>query len=627
MNEPVEAENAELAHTVAHFMLAHAEYQGSFAAAPGKTIQPARALATTPLYVAERTGLELGETLGQGGMGVVRLARQLTLDREVAVKTVQPSMRADQTTRMLLQEALILGRLEHPNILPIYDIRNEDGEPRIVLKKIDGIEWSTLIQRPAVICEEFAVADALDWNLGILMQVCNAVHFAHSRGVVHRDLKPDNVMIGEFGEVYVMDWGLAVCMEDDGTGRFPLAKMATDLAGTPQYMAPEMLGGSVSQITPRTDIYLLGAILFHIIAGRAPHRGRDMAEMIKEVVLSQPELPASCPTELADVCRKAMDRDPAQRFDSAESLRLALQGFLQHAGSRRLSEQALRRTAELEASLNVPAPHPRQLSERIQVLFGECRFAYRQALESWPANDLARAGEDRALHLMIDYELAQHNPRSAAALLGSLPRAEPALRARVEHAVQAFEQSEQRMDELERFKKKLDVETGGRGRAIGAAVLGLVWTVAPAAGPLLWARFPNITRLPAIAFAAGVIVAIAIAALRNRRDLHESDITRWLLRGATVAMLGQIVLEAAALSLHIDAVTTEVLWPLVWFCVSAMLAAIVDARLLPMTFGFLGALFIGALRPDLRFYVMNVSNLVMTINMFFIWMPWRRTDP
>ncbi|MFM2416206.1 MAG: hypothetical protein RL385_929 [Pseudomonadota bacterium] len=627
MNEPVDGENAELARTVAHFVRAHAEYQGSFAGAPGKTIQPAHVRATTPLEVAQRTGLELGATLGQGGMGVVRLARQLTLDREVAVKTVQPSMRADQTTRMLLQEALILGRLEHPNILPVYDIRTEDGEPRIVLKKIDGVEWSNLIMRPEVICEEFAVADALDWNIGILMQVCNAVHFAHSRGVVHRDLKPDNVMIGQFGEVYVMDWGLAVCTEDDGSGRFPLARLATDLAGTPHYMAPEMLGGKTSQITPRTDIYLLGAVLFHIIAGRAPHRGRDMAEMIKEVVLSLPELPASCPTELAQICRQAMHREPSQRFESAEALRLALQGFLQHAGSRRLAEQAMRRTEELEASLLAPAPHPRQLSERIQALFGECRFAYRQALESWPGNDLALAGEERALRAMIHYELAHHNPRSAATLLSSLSKAEPDLRARVDAAVRAFEQSEQRMDELERFKRKLDVETGGRGRAIGAGVLGLVWTVAPAAGPLLWARFPNITRLPAIAFAAAVIVAIAIVALRNRRDLHESDITRWLLRGATVAMFGQIVLEAAALSLHIDAVTTEVLWPLVWFCVSAMLSAIVDARLLPMTFGFLGALFIGTVRPDLRFYVMNVSNLIMTINMFFIWMPSRRTRP
>jgi serine/threonine-protein kinase len=508
--------------------------------------------------------------------------------------------------------------------LPIYDISREGDEPRIVLKRIEGLEWSRLMHRADVIRDEFAVGDALDWNLGILMQVCNAVHFAHSRRFVHRDLKPDNIMVGEFGEVYVMDWGLAVCTEDDGTGRFPLARDATDLAGTPQYMAPEMLGGKISQISPRTDVYLLGAVLYETIAGVAPHQGKDMPEMMQQIVMSRPVLPESCPSELARICRIAMNAEPDRRFESAEALRLALSRFLEHAGSRRLAEQALRRTSELVASLGEPTPHSRNLSERIQVLFGECRFAYQQALASWPENDLAVAGQERALHAMIDYELAQHNPRSAATLLSSLSSPDPALRERVDAAMLAFEHSEQRMDELERFKKKLDMETGRRARAIGASVLGLTWTVAPLGGAYVYARFPDISRLPAIAFAAGIILVLGILAIRLHKDLRESNITRWVLRGAFVAMVGQIVLEGAALALHINAVSTEVMWPLVWFCVSAMLAAIVDFRLLPMTAGFLGALFVGTLRPDLRFYAMAGSNLIMTINMFSIWMPARR---
>ncbi|MDB4991696.1 MAG: Serine/threonine-protein kinase PknB [Myxococcaceae bacterium] len=624
MDEPRGRGNEELARTVAQLVAAHAAHGASFSGLPGKTIEPARPRASTKLPLLPRSGLELGATLGQGGMGVVQLARQLTLDRVVAVKTVQPKLKSELVTRMLLQEALILGRLEHPNILPIYDISYDGGEPRIVLKKIDGKEWSHLIHHADVICAEFAVADALEWNIGILMQVCNAAHFAHSRGVVHRDLKPENVMIGEFGEVYVMDWGLAVCTEDDGTGRFPLARDATELAGTPQYMAPEMLGGEVSGISLRTDVYLLGALLYEIVAGAAPHRGTDLHAMILQVVTSQPELPEAIPSELARICRTAMDRDPSARFESANALRLALLGFLQHAGSRRLAEQALRRTEELLACLHEPTPHSAELSERIQTLFGECRFAYRQALASWPENDLAVAGQDRALHAMIDYELLQHNPRSAATLLSSLTVRAPALRARVEEALLAFDRSEQRMDELERFKKKLDLETGGRGRAIGAGVLGTVWTIAPAAGPLMWSKYPNLNRLPAIAFAAFVILVLGAVAVGIRRDLRESNITRWLLRGAFVAMVGQIVLESVALALGIDAVATEVMWPLVWFCVSAMLTAIVDVRLMPMTAGFLGALFIGTRRPELRFYAMNASNLVMTINMFSIWMP-RRT--
>ncbi len=616
----------ELAQTVAQFVAANAAHRAVFAAAPGQTIEPPRTPASQRIEVITRSGLELGATLGEGGMGVVRLARQLTLDRDVAVKMVQPKLENELVTRMLLQEALILGRLEHPNILPVYDIYHEGDKPRIVLKKIEGIEWNKLMRAPKVAGEKLAGAAVLEWNLNILMQVCNAVHFAHSRGVIHRDLKPENVMIGAFGEVYLVDWGIALCTEDDGTGRFPLARDAKELAGTPHYMAPEMLGGSASQLSPRTDVYLLGSILYEIIAGAAPHRGKDIAEIVTQVVRSEPVIPARCPAELAGICRTAMAPDPAHRFESAEAVRLALQAFLQHAGSRRLARQALRRTEELIAQIKEPAPHARSHTERIQNLFGECRFAYRQALDSWPDNEAARAGQERALRAMIDYELTQHNPRSAATLLSSLPSAEPELRARVDAAVLAFEQSEQRMDELERFKKQLDVETGGRGRAIGAGVLGLIWTVAPAAAGWVHEHFPEAGRMPPVAFVVGVILALLFVATRDRRELRESNITRWLLRGALVAMLGQIVLEGAARALQLDAVSTEVMWPLVWFCVSAMLTAIVDMRLMPMTVGFLGALFIGTVRPDLRFYAMNVSNLVMTINMFSIWMPWRRAS-
>jgi len=611
----------ELARTVAHLVRANAAHRSQLVDEPGKTIHPAHKAVLPEL--GHKTGLELGAVLGQGGMGVVQRARQLSLDREVAVKSVQPALRSEQITRMLLQEALILGRLEHPNILPVYDIRHEQGEPRIVLKKIVGVAWSTLVHDEPVIRKEYAAADARTWNMGVLMQVCNAVHFAHSRGVVHRDLKPENVMIGGFGEVYLMDWGLAVCMDDDGSGRFPLARDATELAGTPHYMAPEMLGGSVSQISPRTDVYLLGAVLYEIVAGVAPHRGRDVATIIKDVLVSQPPLPDDCPQELARICRTAMHPDPSQRYDSAEALRLALSDFLQHAGSRRLAAQAVLKTDELISCVDQPAPHPPALAERIQMLFAESRFAYRQALESWPENDAAKAGEQRAIRAMVEYELDQHNPRSAAALLVGLAAPEPQLRARVAAALQAFERSERRLDELERLEKRLDIRTGGRQRATVAGILGLVWTAAPAGGQWFWDRSPELGRQVSIGFAAALLVGLLVLGYRARSDFDDSLLSRWLIRGAIVAMLGQLALEGVAAALHVDAITTEVMWPLVWFCVSAMLTAIVDARLLPMTVGFLGALFLGTVRPELRFYVMNGSNLIMTVNMFLIWMPRR----
>ncbi|HEX2677203.1 MAG TPA: serine/threonine-protein kinase, partial [Polyangiales bacterium] len=578
---------------------------------------------SVPPRIEPRSGLELGPTLGQGGMGVVRSAKQLALDRDVAVKTVQPKLASELATRMLLQEALILGRLEHPNILPVYDIRHEAGEPRIVLKKIEGIEWSSLMHRPELIREELGENDALDWNLEILMTVCNAIHFAHSRGVIHRDLKPENVMIGEFGEVYVMDWGLAVCLEDDGTHRFPLASEAKALAGTPQYMAPEMLGGAEARISERTDVYLLGAILYEIIAGHPPHRGKEMREMLSQVVISRPPIPDRCPSELARICRMAMDPEPGWRFENADALRDALLAFRRHTGSRKLADQAVRRTDELIARIAESRDGKQVASTSVQNLFGECRFAYQQALEAWPENDVARSGLSRATRAMIDHELAQHNPRSAANLLATLESPDAALRTRVADSVTALEQSEARMADLERLRKQLDMSTGTRNRAIGASVLGLVWTVAPLLAPFSLGN-PRIGRLPFLLFPAGVLIALGIWAFLARVELRESSVTRRLMRAATIAMLAQLVFESATALLHIDPVRVEALWPLLWFCVSAMLSVTVDRRMWPMTLGFLGALFVGASVPAWRFYAMAGSNLIMTVNMFSIWMPWQK---
>jgi serine/threonine protein kinase len=274
--------------------------------------------------VRARSGFDLGHALAHGGMGIVRVARQRALHRDVVIKSVRPKLACDAATRMLMQEAYVLARLDHPNILPIYDLRYENCEMHVVLKKVDGKEWGALMHQPETLREQLGVEDALAWNLEILMTVCKAIHYAHSRGVIHRDLKPENVMVGQFGEVYVIDWGLAVCLEDDGTDRFPLARDATQLAGTPQYMAPEMLGEGKHPITERTDVYLLGSILYEILAGHAPHVGRDMDVIRDQVLRSRPELPPSCSSELERICRVAMDPDPDARFESVEALRRAL---------------------------------------------------------------------------------------------------------------------------------------------------------------------------------------------------------------------------------------------------------------------------------------------------------------
>jgi eukaryotic-like serine/threonine-protein kinase len=617
----------ELRQTLAKALSDNAAQREAFERSPSRSIRPEPRKSLRPPPPPPPAGLLLGATIGQGGMGVVRNAKQRVLDRDVAVKTIKPELQSDMATRMLLQEALVLGRLEHPSIVPIYDIQYEAGQPRIVLKKVEGVEWSELMHAPARIKEQLGEDDVLSWNLRTLMQVCNAIHFAHSRGILHRDLKPENIMIGKFGEVYVMDWGLGLALKDDGTGRFALARDAKELAGTPQYLAPEMLGGASVRISERTDVYLLGAVLYEIITGHPPHTGRTMAEVLQQVIISRPPLSADCPEELARICRTAMDPDPGWRYESAEAMRVALNRFLQHAGSYRLEHRAQERCAELLALIGRPAADPAAERERVaraQALFAEARFAFQQALEIWPDNEAARSGLVKATEAMIEHELQQNNAIGAQALLAQVPAPTPGLRERVELAVKQTARSNERLAALESYRKQLDVRTGTRNRAIGAALLGIAWTIAPlfaertfeiAGGSWLWTTQ---------AFKGVVLVVLGMWSWLRRKDMSESGVTRRLMAAAALTMVVQGVFELASHSLGVPADIMQVLWPSLWFTISAMLVITVDNRLWPMTLGFLAALFWSVLAPEQRFRAMALSNLVMTINMFVVWMPMQR---
>ena len=223
--------------------------------------------------------IDLHHTLGEGGMGIVHLATQATLGRHVAVKTLRAGVTGPDAPLRILREAWVTGTLEHPNVVPVHDVGiDASGAPVILMKRIEGLAWSELIHAPEEIARRFAAADALEWNLRTLVSVCNAVHFAHSRGILHRDLKPDNVMIGEFGEVYVVDWGIAVSLVPDPSGRLPSVMQAKDIAGTPQYMAPEMLLGDPSMLTDahRRRRTCWAPSCSEALAGDPPHRGGDL---------------------------------------------------------------------------------------------------------------------------------------------------------------------------------------------------------------------------------------------------------------------------------------------------------------------------------------------------------------
>ncbi len=182
--------------------------------------------------------IEVLSTLGEGGMGRVFLARQHSLDREVAIKTVRDDA-SESDRSALLSEGAITGHLEHPGIVPVHALGvDREGRPVLVMKRVEGVEWATLLEdddHPFWESRVGSRAERLDDHLEILLQVCDAAHFAHSRGIVHRDIKPQNVFIGRYREVYLGDWGLALHAERE--------QRSGALCGTPAFMAPEMARG------------------------------------------------------------------------------------------------------------------------------------------------------------------------------------------------------------------------------------------------------------------------------------------------------------------------------------------------------------------------------------------------
>jgi serine/threonine protein kinase len=273
-----------------------------------------------------------------GGMGEVLLARDLEVDRDVAMKQIVEKWADHQENQVrLLFEAEVTGGLEHPGVVPVYGIgRHPGGRPFYVMKFISGITLFDAIRSyHSAKPEDVDPAErAFEFRrlLKRFVEVCNTVAYAHSRGVIHRDLKPENVMLGSYGETLVVDWGLAELVDGKGSSASPLKPRSSESlkrfpqrgAGTLRYMAPEQFDETKFELTTQTDVYLLGAILFEIVTGRAPHVGR-------RTVLDHPrpsEVEGNVPVVLDQIVFQALAVNPSERFADAATLGNAVERWL-----------------------------------------------------------------------------------------------------------------------------------------------------------------------------------------------------------------------------------------------------------------------------------------------------------
>ncbi len=350
-------------------------------------IDPSLSEASMPNTQPER--YERVRQLAKGGMGEVHLAFDHQLQRHVAIKVMTSEVAASpELSARFTQEAIVLGRLDHPHIVPIHDLGTDaQGHNYYAMKFVRGTTLKEVLtglrKGQSKIVNRYPLARLLE----IFQKICDAVSNAHSKGIIHRDLKPANIMIGEFGEVMVMDWGIAKILNqsetDSPTGTFGTSSGTQygTVMGTPSFMAPEQAEGRLDAINERTDIYSLGAILYNILTLRPPITGEGTnAEMMERVKAGQITPPTvfnadtgnaavllhcpdrQIPEAISAVAMQALARESSRRYHDVSELKHDIAAYAagyapvaEHAGAFRQFRLTLRRNATLTAATSVIA--------------------------------------------------------------------------------------------------------------------------------------------------------------------------------------------------------------------------------------------------------------------------------
>jgi serine/threonine-protein kinase len=586
---------------------------------------PAQGESLPPIRTDRHTLFELGPVIGRGGMGVVRLARQPALRREVAVKELPPRPPAEAVAS-LVREARVAGSLEHPNIVPVHALcANESGDPVLVMKRIDGTAWSRVLAEPDV-ARSFGVEDPLEWHIDVLLQLCRAVEYAHSRGIVHLDLKPANVMVGAFGEVYLLDWGVAAAVGDDVPAWLPRARDIRTVCGTPAYMAPEMASAAGARIGVRSDVYMLGAILHEIVTGRKRHQGETLVDrLISALDAAPPAYGPEVPAGLAEICRRAMAAEPEERYASVAELRRALLDHRAHRASNRLLEAARRRAERiLRSEAPDAAPDERLDQAALERAWIECRFGLEQARDAWPENPGVPETLQTLLEALVARALRDGRLDRGAVWLSELPRPVAALSERLQ---QEQARAVARRRELERLdhESDLNVHRAARVRySLAGAAVWLGWNLV--SGLLSRTGLVPLGYPALILAGATSMVLFALTIWLFRATILTTEINRRLLFLYGAGPLATVVAWACCWALGVPPLAAVALsFPFyLYFGLAATIA--VDRRLLWPTLGLLpfGGLLLVV--PDCAFEILGAAGAGFALACAWIWRAPRRTS-
>jgi serine/threonine-protein kinase len=551
--------------------------------------------------------LEFGSQLGQGGMGEVHLAQQRSTGRSVAVKRVRADWCADTTYQSaLLSEGWLMASLEHPNIPPVHDvIVNEEGQPLVLLKRIEGDQWLRLMHDAEAVQERFG--ESLEsWNLHVLGMVCHAVSYAHSKRIIHRDLKPENVMIGAFGEVYVLDWGIAVALDRDPEGRLPYIGDSAHPVGTPCYMAPELLAEDPSRVDVRTDVYLIGAMLYEALTGKPPHLGKSMRAIAQSIASSLPSFPEEAPPALVKICVKAMQADRDQRYQSVEELQQALRHYESRRASELLTQKAYKRVENLRELAQTPLGKESWLE--MVSLFSECRFGFRRAIELFTDEDAAQEGLREAAELMCERALAEGHSDAAATFLQELAAPSQVL---VDQVEQARAKNREGLERLSRFERLGDTDLSREKRVILVVMLALT-----AGLSTFVAEFLTTTSLNMVVINAAwqVLLLLGFVGLYRRFKLEETENNRLIFVVILAALGSQLIVSCVAWISGMSVVSMNQMYSGVWLAAAVIATLAMGWVYIPTTLAAIGVMVVSSIWPAHFYYALAGASMVMALN-------------
>jgi serine/threonine-protein kinase len=311
---------------------------------PSSGDEPAQTDPTRPEVALQQRFVDEGE-VARGGMGSIRRVYDNNLLRRLAMKVLHPDAAKDSIEiQRFIEEAQITGQLEHPNIVPVHDLSVEGDTHYFTMKMVQGITLEKMLQDPAF---SPAHEEDLFQALKVYIKVCEAVAYAHSRGVVHLDLKPANVMVGSFGQVYLMDWGIARMVRTSGRKVSPASRVQIrrsseldpegKVLGTLSYMPPEQADGKLNELDERSDIYALGGLLYRILTGKAPHSAPTADERWDKALSGEVEPPEQVatwpiPAKLGRIAMKALTPAKSDRYASVADLQAEVEAFMRGPG-------------------------------------------------------------------------------------------------------------------------------------------------------------------------------------------------------------------------------------------------------------------------------------------------------